>query len=101
MHYGDLSAVLLQNTPFWGHWLRTPELSIALSDEWESKIEKLAHTTADENVTSLAGVPTWTLLLLKRILDIKQNLHILLNKFNAILKKFFYTKLMCNDNLMN
>jgi hypothetical protein len=62
----------MQNSPFWGQWLRTPELSIALLDEWEEKIEKLAQTTAEENVTSLAGVPTWTLLLLKRILEIKQ-----------------------------
>ncbi len=71
IQYGDLSAVLLQNTPFWGHWLRTPELSIALLDEWENKIEKLAEVTAEENVTSIAGVPTWTIVLLKRILDIK------------------------------
>lgn len=68
--YGDLSAVLLQNTPFWGHWLRTPELSIALMDEWESKIEKLAQTTIKENVTSISGVPTWTLVLFRRILEI-------------------------------
>lgn len=72
IQYGDLSAVLMQNTPFWGHWLRTPELSVALMDNWETKIESLAQTTANENVTSLAGVPTWTLLLLKRILEIKQ-----------------------------
>ena len=71
IQYGDLSAVLMQNSPFWGQWLRTPELSVALLDEWENKIEKLAQTTAEENVTSLAGVPTWTLLLLKRILEIK------------------------------
>ncbi len=70
IQYGDLSAVLMQNSPFWGQWLRTPELSIALMDEWESKIEKLAKITAEENVTSLAGVPTWTLILLKRILEI-------------------------------
>ncbi|GAC1584688.1 MAG: GH3 auxin-responsive promoter family protein [Ginsengibacter sp.] len=70
IHYGDLSAVLLQNTPFWGQWLRTPELSIALLDEWESKIEKLAQSTIEENVTSIAGVPTWTILLIKRILEI-------------------------------
>jgi hypothetical protein len=70
IHYGDLSAVLLQNAPFYGQWLRTPELAIALMDEWETKIEKLASTTIRENVTSLSGVPTWTLLLLKRILDI-------------------------------
>jgi hypothetical protein len=66
--YGDLSAVLLQNSPFWGHWIRTPDLSIALMDEWESKIEKLAKSTMKENVTSVAGVPTWTLVLFKKIL---------------------------------
>lgn len=68
--YGDLSAVLLQNTPFWGHWLRTPDLSIALMDEWESKIEKLAESTIKENVTSISGVPTWTLVLFRRILEL-------------------------------
>jgi hypothetical protein len=71
IQFGDLSAVLMQNSPFWGQWLRTPELQIALLDEWENKIEQLAQTTANENVTSLAGVPTWTLILLKRILEIK------------------------------
>jgi len=71
IQYGDLSAVLMQNSPFWGQWLRTPELSVALLDEWENKIEKLAQITAAENVTSLAGVPTWTLILLKRILEIR------------------------------
>lgn len=74
--YGDLSAVLLQNSPFWGHWIRTPDLSIALMDEWESKIEKLAESTIKENVTSISGVPTWTLVLFKRILELtgKQNM---------------------------
>ncbi|MDE1193390.1 MAG: GH3 auxin-responsive promoter family protein [Arachidicoccus sp.] len=67
---GDLSAVLLQNSPFWGQWLRTPELSIALMDEWENKIEALAYSTIKEDVTSISGVPTWTLVLAKRILDI-------------------------------
>ena len=69
-HYGDLSAVLLQNTPFWSTWIRTPDLSIALMDEWESKIESLATSTIQENVTSISGVPTWTLVLMKRILEI-------------------------------
>ncbi len=70
IHYGDLSAVLLQNTPMWANWIRTPELSIALLDEWENKIEKLAYTTIPENVTSISGVPTWTIVLIKKILQI-------------------------------
>lgn len=70
IQYGDLSAVLLQNAPFWSGLIRTPELSIALMDEWEGKIESLAQSTIHEPVSSIAGVPTWTLVLLKRILEI-------------------------------
>jgi hypothetical protein len=68
--YGDLSAVLLENSPFWSSLIRTPELAIALMDEWETKIESLAQSTINEDVTSISGVPTWTLVLLKRILEI-------------------------------
>jgi hypothetical protein len=76
VHYGDLSAVVMQNSPFWTNWIRTPELSVILMDEWQSKIEKLAQCTINENVTSMAGVPTWLIVLLKRILEItgKQNI---------------------------
>ena len=69
VQYGDLSAVLLQNSPLWSNWIRTPELHIALLDEWENKIEQLAENTIRENVTSISGVPTWTLVLMKKILE--------------------------------
>ncbi|OJW77775.1 MAG: hypothetical protein BGO69_02080 [Bacteroidetes bacterium 46-16] len=68
--YGDLSAVMLQNMPLYSQLVRTPELSIALMDEWEQKIEMMAHTTIHENVTFIAGVPTWTIVLIKRIFEI-------------------------------
>ncbi len=68
--YGDLSAILIQNMPFWAQFIRTPDLSIALMNEWESKLEKIAKVTSTEDVTSLSGVPSWTLLLLKKILEI-------------------------------
>jgi hypothetical protein len=69
IQYGDLSAVVMQNMPFWSQWLRTPGLEIALMDEWEEKIEKMAEATIKENVTSIAGVPTWTLVLMRHILE--------------------------------
>jgi len=76
LYYGDLSAVLLDNLPFYVHLIRTPNLSIALMDEWEAKIEKMAYATIKENVTNISGVPSWTLVLIKRILEItgKDNL---------------------------
>lgn len=70
IHFGDLSAVLMQNAPFWSNWIRTPELSIALMSEWENKIEKMARSTIPENITSISGVPTWTIVLFRRILEI-------------------------------
>lgn len=76
IQYGDLSAVVMQNMPFWSQWLRTPGLEIALMDEWEAKIEKMAEATIKENVTSIAGVPTWTLVLLRRILEKTGKKHI-------------------------
>ena len=69
-HEGDLSAIIIQNLPVWVELLRTPTLSIALMNEWESKIEKMARATIPHNVTNISGVPSWTLLLFKRILEI-------------------------------
>ncbi len=66
---GDLSAIVMQNSPFWVDWVRTPDLDILLMDDWEKKLEKLVETTIIENVTSISGVPTWTLTLLRKILE--------------------------------
>lgn len=66
---GDVSAILMKNLPFWAESRRTPSLDIALMAEWEEKISRLVASVADESVTSLAGVPTWTLVLLQRILE--------------------------------
>ena len=68
--YGDLSAVIIQNLPFWAEFMRIPNRDIALMEEWEEKIEKMAEITVQENVTCLAGVPSWSLVLLRKVLEI-------------------------------
>jgi len=68
-YYGDLSAILIENLPFWAHFIRTPSQEVALMDEWEKKLESIAKETIKENVTNLAGVPSWNLVLIKYILD--------------------------------
>ncbi len=67
---GDVSAIIMENLPSWIELIRTPDLSIALMAEWESKIEQIARITRNENVTNITGVPSWTLVLLKRVLEI-------------------------------
>ncbi len=76
-YYGDLSAILIQNLPFWANFIRTPNTSITLLDKWEEKLEKMTKATINENVTSLSGVPSWFLVLLKHILKVtgKNNIH--------------------------
>jgi phenylacetate-coenzyme A ligase PaaK-like adenylate-forming protein len=73
---GDVSAVVMKNLPIWAQLIRTPSLDVALMDVWEEKIQKMAEITSQENVTSILGVPTWTLVLIEKILEItgKQNI---------------------------
>lgn len=66
---GDLSSIILKNLPWWVEIKRTPSKAIALMSEWEEKIEKLVDETIDKDVVSLVGVPSWTLVLLHRILE--------------------------------
>jgi hypothetical protein len=76
IHFGDLSAVLIKNLPMWAEYYRTPDISIALMDNYEEKMDKMAEATIKENVTNIAGVPTWTIVLAKKVLEItgKKNL---------------------------
>lgn len=68
-YYGDLSAIMIENLPFWTDFHRTPPTEIALIEQFEKKIEEIARTTIHENVTSFAGVPSWNLVLMKYILN--------------------------------
>ncbi|QMU30999.1 GH3 auxin-responsive promoter family protein [Adhaeribacter radiodurans] len=74
---GDVSAVIMQNLPIWAEAIRTPPLKVALMDKWEEKIEAMSDITIKENVTSITGVPTWTYVLLNRILELTGKSNIL------------------------
>lgn len=76
-HYGDVSAVIMQNLPPWAEFIRTPSLEVALMDNWEEKIDRIASQTAKVDVAHIAGVPTWTFLLLQRILELEKKDNIL------------------------
>ena len=69
-YHGDVSAIIMENLPFWIQLIRTPDMSVALMDEWEEKLNRIAMITKDEDVTNITGVPSWTLVLLNKILEI-------------------------------
>ena len=66
---GDLSAIIMDNLPLWVNIHRTPSKDIALMNDFEEKIEKIANISSQENVTNIAGVPSWMLVLFKRIIE--------------------------------
>ncbi len=75
--FGDLSAIMISNSPFWANLFKTPDASIMLMSDWEEKIEKICETTIKEDVRCIAGVPSWFLTVINKILEKtgKENLH--------------------------
>lgn len=69
-YFGDLSAIIVKNLPWWAEIRRTPAREIALLSEWEEKIERMARSTIEQDIYIIAGVPSWTLVLVHRVLEI-------------------------------
>ena len=67
--FGDLSAILIENMPIWAEFSSTPSNKISLMSEWENKLAAIINETKNENVTSFAGVPSWMLVLMNRMLE--------------------------------
>mgnify|MGYP000513004043 CR=1 FL=1 len=68
-YFGDLSAILIDNMPFWAELSSTPSNKVSLMSEWETKLDAIIKESIQENVTSLAGVPSWMLVLLNNLLE--------------------------------
>lgn len=77
MHEGDLSAIIMENLPFWVQLQRSPDMRIAKLSEWETKIDKMAEQAIQENISSMSGVPSWAQVFAKKVLEKtgKQNLN--------------------------
>jgi hypothetical protein len=71
-YHGDVSAIVIRNLPAWAEYFRAPDITIALMSDWEEKLKQLVEATKNANVTSLAGVPSWMLVLLRAVLKEKK-----------------------------
>lgn len=73
---GDLSAILMNNLPIWAHITKTPNLSVALMDNWDEKVELIAQHTIEDDVRVISGVPSWMLVILNKVLEISSKKYI-------------------------
>lgn len=77
MHEGDLSAIIMENLPFWVLLQQSPAKEIALMDEWEKKIDLMAEQAIHEDISSISGIPSWAIVFADKVLEKtgKSNLH--------------------------
>ncbi len=66
---GDLSAILIHETTFWSGWFRAPRTQTALLADFDAKCERICRECAGERITAFAGVPSWNLALMRRVLE--------------------------------
>ncbi len=66
---GDLSAVLIHETTFWSGWFRAPRTATAIIPDFDRKVEAICRECTGENITAFAGVPSWNLAMMRRVLD--------------------------------
>lgn len=69
---GDVSAIMLENMPFFAKWCYTPDFNTALMHDWDKKLELMVEKCTKENVVLFAGVPTWILVLFNKMIEAKQ-----------------------------
>jgi GH3 auxin-responsive promoter len=69
---GDLSAILMSNTPKWADMCSTPPRNTALLADWNEKLPRMAEEVSRADVTTLAGVPSWMLVLLNKVLEVTE-----------------------------
>ncbi len=67
--FGDLSAILIENMPLWADFSSTPNKEISLMSDWATKLPAIINEVKNENVTSFAGVPSWMLVLMNKLLE--------------------------------
>ena len=69
-HYeGDLSGILKKHTSIVASPFTKPENDIAKIKDWSKKLEKLVEKAPSWNIGIMAGVPSWCIMLLERIIE--------------------------------
>lgn len=70
---GEISGINTYSFPDWYDWFYRPGKEISAIEDWDERIEKIVEEAPKWNIGSIAGIPSWILLMLKTIVK-KYNL---------------------------
>lgn len=74
---GDISAIMIHNMPAVARSFVTPDIATALLPDFEEKIDRMVKISGRQDVVMIGGVPTWTVVLFKKMLEYYGKSHIL------------------------
>lgn len=73
---GEISGISASNIPYWFRNFYKPGSEIAEINDWDERVEQIARKAKDWDVGALTGIPSWTELMLRKILDYHGASHI-------------------------
>lgn len=68
---GRLSGISAHFVPSYLQRSRMPSWGVNCIEDWETKIEKIAEETINEDMTIIAGIPSWVQMYFEKLINIK------------------------------
>jgi hypothetical protein len=68
---GDLSGIVAKRLPIWAKPFIFPDPKLALMSDWQEKVETLSRASLDVDIRALTGTPSWVLVLLDRVRELR------------------------------
>lgn len=74
---GEISGISASNIPSWFRGFYKPGEEIAKIDEWDERVQKIAENAKDWDIGAISGIPSWTELMIKNVLEVNKldNIH--------------------------
>lgn len=67
---GDISGISAGNIPGWFEVVYKPGHEISSIDDWDERVQRIAEEAPNWDIGALSGIPSWTLAMLKKIIEV-------------------------------
>ncbi|WP_424494527.1 GH3 family domain-containing protein [Salinimicrobium sp. GXAS 041] len=73
---GEISGISASNIPFWFRNFYKPGVEIAEIDDWDERVLEIAKNAKNWDIGAITGIPSWTELMMKKIIEYHKVNHI-------------------------
>ena len=74
---GEISGISASNIPFWFRNFYKPGVEISQIEDWDERVLEIAKEAKNWDIGAMSGIPSWTELMLKKIIEYNKisNIH--------------------------